>query len=321
MKRRSFLAAGLCLVLSACGGDRSAQSDGITIGYQKGGLLFVAATRGVIGKTLEAHGIAPVRWVQFPSGPPLIEAMRAGSVDFGVVGDTPIAYAQASGNDLRYVAAHTYPNVVSGGLIVPNGASIRSAADLKGKRLAFTKGSAAELSAVVALKKHGLTLKDLTPVYLTPADAITAFANRSIDAWLTWDPYRTLAERRFGAREVEIDRAGLRASEFYIARGAFVRDRPKALIALLDALRDEAGWASAHRDEVARLAAAATGLSPAVVHQMQDRYGNDAFAVNPITPADIANQQRVSDYLTEAGILTRKIDAKAAAWTGWTPNP
>lgn len=320
MNRRSLLAAALGLILTACGGNGSDQAKGVTIGYQKGGLLFVAASRGAVGKALEARGITPVRWVQFPSGPPLIEAMRAGSVDFGVVGDTPIAYAQASGNDLRYVAAHTYPSVVGGGLIVPQGAPIRSADDLKGKRLAFTKGSASELSAVVALKKHGLTLNDLTPVYLTPADAITAFANRSIDAWLTWDPYLTLAKQRFGAREVEIDRAGLRAGEFYIARGAFVRDRPTTLIATLDALRDEAAWARAHRDEVARLTAAATGLPPAVVRKMQERYGDDPFSVNPVTPIDIANQQRVSDYLTEAGILTRKIDANAAAWIGWAPK-
>ncbi|MEH3101708.1 aliphatic sulfonate ABC transporter substrate-binding protein [Sphingomonas adhaesiva] len=319
MKRRTLLGAGLALLLAACGGGGDA-GRGITIGVQKGGVLFVAQQRGEVAKRLAAQGIAPVKWVEFPSGPPLIEAMRAGSVDLGAVGDTPVAYAQASGSDIVYVATHSFPSSITGGLIVPKGSPIRAAADLKGKRLAFTKGSASELSAVVALKKAGLTLRDLTPVYLAPGDAMTAFANGSIDAWLTWDPYRALAQERFGAREVPIDRAGLAATNFTIARGALVRERPQVVVATLDALRDEAAWARAHLPEVEKLASAATRLPPAVQHAMLARYGGNAFAIDPVSPADIANQQRVSDYLTQAGVLDRKLDAAAAAWTGWKPK-
>ncbi|WP_375249365.1 ABC transporter permease subunit [Sphingomonas sp.] len=208
MRRRGLLAGALALLLAACGGGGDS-SKAITIGVQKGGVLFVAKERGEVSTRLEAQGITPVRWVEFPSGPPLIEAMRAGAVDLGAVGDTPVAYAQASGSDILFVATHSFPSSITGGLIVPKGSTIRTAADLKSKRLAFTKGSASELGAVVALKKYGLTLKDVTPVYLAPGDAMTAFANGSIDAWLTWDPYRALAQERFGAREVDIDRAGL----------------------------------------------------------------------------------------------------------------
>jgi sulfonate transport system substrate-binding protein len=319
VRRRALLAGALALLLAACGGGSDA-GKGITIGVQKSGVLFVAKERGEVEKQLAGQGIAPVKWVEFPSGPPLIEAMRAGAVDLGAVGDTPVAYAQASGSDILYVATHSFPSSITGGLIVPKGSTIRTAADLKGKRLAFTKGSASELSAVVALKKHGLTLKDVTPVYLAPGDAMTAFANGSIDAWLTWDPYRALAEERFGAREVAIDRAGLAATVFYIARGPVVRNRPQVITATLDALREEAAWARANLDAVTALSSDATRLPPAVQRKMIDRYGGNAFAVNPVTSADIANQQRVLDYLTEAKVIDRKLDAKAVAWTGWTPG-
>ena len=321
MRRRGLLAATLGLLLAACGGGASRNdATGITIGVQKGGVLFVARERGEVEKRLAAEGIAPVRWVEFPSGPPLIEAMRAGAVDLGAVGDTPVAYAQASGSDIVYVATHSFPSSITGGLIVPKGSPIRTAADLKGKRLAFTKGSASELSAVVALKKFGLTLKDVTPVYLAPGDAMTAFTNGSVDAWLTWDPYRTLAENRLGAREVAIDRAGLAATVFYIARGQIAKQRPQVLTATLDALRDEAAWARGHLPEVEKLAAAATRLPPEVQHRMLERYGGNAFAVNPVSPADIANQQRVIDYLADAGVLKGRLDASAIAWTGWKPK-
>lgn len=318
--RRTLLAAVLPLLLAACGGGGGKDAQGITIGYQKGGVLYVAKARGEVEKRLALKGVAPLKWVEFPSGPPLIEAMRAGAIDLGVVGDTPVAYAQASGSGIRYVAAQSFPSAVTGGLIVPKGSPIRTAADLKGKRLAFTKGSASELSAVIALKKYGLTLKDLTPVYLTPGDAMTAFTNGSIDAWITWDPYRTLAEDRVGAREVEIDRAGLAATVFYIARGKFVEEHPQVLTATLDGLRDEAAWARAHLDEVGRLTAAATRIPAPLQKKMLDRYKGEAFAVNAVTPADIANQQRVVDYLTGAGVLDRKLDAGAIAWTGWKPT-
>lgn len=93
MRRRGFLAIGLALLLAACGGGESDAGKGITIGIQKSGVLFVARERGEVEKKLAAQGLAPVRWVEFPSGPPLIEAMRAGAVDLGAVGDTPVAYA------------------------------------------------------------------------------------------------------------------------------------------------------------------------------------------------------------------------------------
>lgn len=173
---------------------------------------------------------------------------------------------------------------------------------------------------MVALKKYGLTLRDVTPVYLSPGDAMTAFTNGSIDAWLTWDPYRGLAEERHGAREVEIDRAGLASTVFYIARGAVVKERPQTITATLDALRDEAAWARGHLDAVAKLSSEATRLPPKVQQRMLDRYKGAAFVVDPVKPADIANQQRVLDYLTDAGVLKGRLEAKAIAWTGWTPK-
>lgn len=320
MRRRGFLVGTLGLLLAACGGGTGDGAKGISIGIQKGGVLFVAKERGAVEKKLAAQGIAPVRWVEFPSGPPLIEAMRAGAVDLGAVGDTPVAYAQASKSDIVYVATHSFPSSITGGLIVPKGSPIRSALDLKGKRLAFTKGSASELSAVIALKKYGLTLQDVTPVYLAPGDAMTAFSNGSIDAWLTWDPYRGLAEERHGAREMEIDRAGLASTVFYIARGAVVKERPGTITATLDVLRDEAAWARAHLDEVAKLSSEATRLPLAVQQRMLDRYKGAAFVVDPVGPEDIANQQRVLDYLADAGVLKGRLDASAIAWTGWTPK-
>ncbi|GGE14170.1 hypothetical protein GCM10011529_20730 [Polymorphobacter glacialis] len=103
--RRHLLHTAALIGVAACapkdGGSR------LTIGFQRNGILFIARTRGAIDKRLEAAGIT-LAWTQFPSGPPLIEAMNAGVVDFGAVGDTPAIYAQAAGVAVKLIAAQVY---------------------------------------------------------------------------------------------------------------------------------------------------------------------------------------------------------------------
>src|SRR3984957_11768436 len=77
----------------------------------------------------------------FPSAPPLLEAMNAGSIDFGQVGDTPPIFAQAANARIVYVAGQPITN--GQGVLVKSGSAIRAVADLKGRRIGFTKGSSA----------------------------------------------------------------------------------------------------------------------------------------------------------------------------------
>ncbi|RUN75948.1 aliphatic sulfonate ABC transporter substrate-binding protein [Sphingomonas sp. TF3] len=308
------------LALVGCGSAKHDSSDkGVVFATQKNGVPFLAQARGEFEKRLKARGIGPVKWVEFPSGPPLIEAIRAGAVDIGLVGDTPVVYAQAAGTDLYYVAAQSVPGLVGSGLVVPKGSTVKSFADLKGKKVAYTKGSASEYAIASALGRVGLTLADIVSVNLAPGDAQTALANGSIDAWLTWDPYFTLALARSNAREIALPPSDLRTVALYVASGKFTRDRTDVLKVTLDELRAEAAWGNAHRTFYRDAVAKATRLPLPVLDGMLARYKDFLFAVDPITPADIATQQRVADYLLAAKVIPRKIDAAKAAWTGWTP--
>ncbi|MGY3031191.1 ABC-type nitrate/sulfonate/bicarbonate transport system substrate-binding protein [Bradyrhizobium sp. USDA 4354] len=107
-----------------------------------------------------------MKWIEFSSGPPMMEAMNVGSVDFGAVGDSPPVFAQAAGAAIVYAAGQPITN--GQGILVPRDSPIRDIADLKGKRIGFTKGSSAHNIVVQALEKAGLTYADITPVYLTP---------------------------------------------------------------------------------------------------------------------------------------------------------
>lgn len=106
----------------------------VHIGYPKSGFLLLVRSEGTLEKRLEPLGYA-VEWHEFTSGPPLLEAMNSGAVDFGHSGQPPPVFAQASGVPLVYVAT-TESSPDSSGLVVPQNSPIQTVADLKGKRLA-----------------------------------------------------------------------------------------------------------------------------------------------------------------------------------------
>src|ERR1700744_3203771 len=171
MQRRELLKWSLGAAAIAALLPKVRAQDGlkeIRIGYQKNGVLVIARQQ----ETLETHfapqGIA-VKWVEFSSGPPMMEAMNVGSIDYGAVGDSPPGFAQSAGAAIVYAAGQPITN--GQGILVPNNSPIRSIADLRGKRVGFTKGSSAHNIVVHTLEKAGLGYADITPVYVMPQDA------------------------------------------------------------------------------------------------------------------------------------------------------
>ena len=164
----------------------------LRLGYQKNGSLVILRRQGTLEALFAPRGTA-VQWVEFPSGPPLLEALAAGAVDFGATGDTPPIFAQAAGTDLVYVGAQPLRGANSA-ILVHRDAPIHSLADLRGKRVAFTKGSSAHNVVLKALDRAGLKPADIQHVNLQPPDAAAAFRTRGIDAWSIWDPFFAVAE-------------------------------------------------------------------------------------------------------------------------------
>jgi len=171
MKRREFLKLSLGSAAAAALSSRARAEAGVKevrIGYQKNGVLVIARQQAALENHFRPAGIE-VKWVEFSSGPPMMEAMNVGSIDYGAVGDSPPVFAQAAGAAIVYAAGQPITN--GQGILVPQNSAIRSIADLKGNRIGFTKGSSALNIVVQTLEKAGLTYSDITPVYLTPPDA------------------------------------------------------------------------------------------------------------------------------------------------------
>ena len=311
LSRRTFVGASAIAALAGFTGAPALAEipNEIRIGYQKNGVLVVARQQAVLEKHFAPSGIA-ISWIDFPSGPPMLEAMNAGSVDFGQVGDTPPIFAEAAGARIVYVAGQPITN--GQGILVKPDSAIRALADLKSKRVGFTKGSSAHNVVVMALEKAGLQYTDITPVYLSPPDGAAAFARDAIDAWAVWDPFFAIGETRGGGRVlVNANEIG-KTNSFYIANRDFAQRSPQVVSAVIDVLVKTAEWAEAHRDLVGRVLAEVTGVDLDIQTKAAQR---SSFAIGKLTDDIVATQQAVADRFFRLGLIPRQIVVRDAVWT------
>ncbi|MBC8130304.1 MAG: sulfonate ABC transporter substrate-binding protein [Rhizobiaceae bacterium] len=281
------------------------------IGFQKNGVLVVARNQQLIEKALADEGIT-VNWIEFQAGPPLLEAMNVGSIDFGTTGDSPVIFAQAAGADIVYAAALPAKGRNSA-ILVPEGSDIKTLADLKGRKLAFTKGSSAHNVAVAALEKAGLAYGDIEPIYLTPADGGAAFSSGSVDAWSIWDPFYATAELKYGARVLADGPEILgQTNSFLLANGSFATQHPDIVKQAIGALGEAGAWANANKDGVAQALSDATGV-PVEIQKLTAERGE--FTVTPVTDEIVATQQTVADRFAKLGLIPSPITVKDIVWT------
>jgi sulfonate transport system substrate-binding protein len=314
MKRRQFLelslatAAVASLWTARSGAQQGLGLKEVRIGYQKNGILVIARQQASFERHFADRKIT-IKWVEFSSGPPMLEAMNAGSIDFGAVGDSPPIFAQAAGAAIVYAAGQPITN--GQGILVPQDSTIRSIADLKGRRIGFTKGSSAHNIVVQTLEKAGLGYEDITPVYLAPPDAGPAFTNGSIDAWAIWDPYFAIGEKRQNARVLINASDVTKTNAFYIANRGFATDHSAVLGDVIKVLAETARWAESHRDQVAKALADVTGIPLDIQTLAADR---SAFAIEPVSEDVIAAQQGVADRFYKLGLIPKAIVIRDAIW-------
>ncbi len=320
MKRRKFLrlslqlsAGAVAAVLSQRAGAQSTPKE-IRIGTQKGGFFPAVRQRRTLEDAFRSEGIE-IKWVDFQFGPPLLEAINVGSVDFGYVGDTPPIFAQAANARIRYVAAVKQEGNTQA-IIVQKDSPIQTLADLKGKRIAFGKGSSAHNLLVAALEKAGLSWSDITPAPLVPADATAAFIKGSVDAWSIWDPYLALAEIKENARILVFDKDIHKPNSFYIAGSDFVDKFPALVAKLNNVFAAEGAWADQHHEEVAKAQAEATGVDIEAIRRFVDR---SIYRVVPIDDEVIRSQQAVADRFARLGLIPRPVKVADIVWK-WTPG-
>ena len=313
-QRRQWLqgaAAGLAgLALGPLAGlPAHAQDSGtrLRIGFQKYGNFVVLKARGTLEKRLASQGVT-VQWLEFPAGPQLLEGLNAGAIDVGTVGETPPIFAQAAGVDFVYIGNEP-PAPQGEAIVVLPDSPIRTVAQLRGKKVAFNKGSNVHYLLVKALEHAGLTYADIQPIYLTPADARAAFVQRNVDAWVIWDPYLAAAERQIGARVIANGEGLVRNTQYYLAARKYAAAHPQVLRALLDEVDAVDRWARDHAPEVAAQLSPLVGLDAPTLEVALKRAG---YGVQPISDATLAYQQNIADAFSTLKLIPGKLSVASA---------
>ena len=202
------------------------QDKVVRIGFQKYGKLVLLKSKGTLEPKLAADGYKVV-WTEFPSGPPLLEALNVGAIDFGNTGEAPPIFAQAAGAPIQYVA-YEPPAPKGEAILVPKDSPLKSVADLKGKKVALNKGSNVHYFLIRALEQAGVAYSDIQPTFLAPADARAAFDSGAVDAWAIWDPFYAAAQAATGARTLA-DGTGLVSNhQFFLSEKKFTAANRKA---------------------------------------------------------------------------------------------
>ena len=280
-------------------GDTKANMPALVVGDQAGtGAQALLQAAGLLHKLLFT-----VKFADFTSGPPILEAMSSGSVDIGGVGNAPPVFGAAGGEKIDVVGARRN-NPRSAALLVPEGSSVTSPAQLKGKKIAVAQGSSADYHLLEVLTRAGLTPKDVQLVYLQPAQALAALSSGAVDAWDVWSPYIEQAVAQQGAK-VLVSGQGYGGNYAYeVASRSAVADPQKAneitqYLAMLDkAYR----WANTHPAAWATTWAAATGLPKSVM----DTAARDATTVPvPVSSKTTASEQTLADAFAKAGLIPK----------------
>jgi sulfonate transport system substrate-binding protein len=295
---------------------QTASSDTVRIGYQKSSTLTaILKTNGALEKALAPLGVR-ISWHEFTSGLPLLEAINTGNIDFGAdVADTVPLFAQAAGAKLAYIAEEA-ASPSAQAILVGAESPIKTIADLKGKKVAVTKGAGSHFLLLAALAKSGLSFADISPAYLTPADGRAAFIGGNVDAWVAWDPFLSSAQRQSNARVLSDGGNGLASyKRYYLSSAAFAERRGDVLNVIFSKLDETGKWVKANPKEAATLLAGLWGIDAATVEEANS---HRSYKVGVVTASGLSEQQRIADAFFAEKLLPVKVDAGNARI--WTPK-
>jgi sulfonate transport system substrate-binding protein len=295
------LAAAAALTLSSIV-PAQAQEKVVRIGFQKYGKLVLHKSKGSLEPKLKALGYGVV-WTEFPSGPPLLEALNVGAIDFGNTGEAPPIFAQAAGAPIQYVA-YEPPAPKGEAILVPKDSKLATVADLKGKKVALNKGSNVHYLLVKALEKAGVKYSEITPVFLAPADARAAFEKGAVDAWVIWDPFQAAAEVATEARTLADGTGIVSDYQFYFSSQKFLNSDPKIVDLVLAQLSEVDDWAKGDIKAVAEQLSPSVGLPVPVLELALKR---QSYGIKPINDTVIAEQQQVADTFFSLGLIPKAI--------------
>lgn len=306
LSRRTFSSFLLGTAFALAAGAANAQAvKEIRLDYASyNPVSLLLKERGLLEKEFAADGIT-IRWVQSLGSNKALEFLNASSLDFGSTAGAAALLAKIGGNPIQSVYVYSRPEWTA--LVTTPKSSITGVADLKGKRVAVTRGTDPHIFLIRALQEAKLTEKDVKLVLLQHQDGRTALERGDVDAWAGLDPLMAAAEVEAGAtlfyRKAEANTLGV-----LNVREEFAKANPGLVTRVLKIYEDGRKLALAEPDAVKAALITATKLPDAVITRQLTRtdFSDPGFTIarkQTILAAGLA--------LQEAGLIKPDINVAA----------
>ena len=300
-------ALGAGLLLFGCGSREAT-----------GGVLRASTTgkgEGDTGLLLRTAGIVPqgfrVDYSIFQSGHLVVEAFNGGSLDYGGMSEIPPVFAAASGVQSFRQIAVTHGDVNNQVVLLPRGSTIRTLADLKGRRVGYVKATTSHYFLIRMLQSAGLEWGDITPVAMGVSDGAAAFSSGALDAWAIYGFPIQRAIATEGARILKTAFGFLSGNYIVAAHVDALADPAKVKLIgeYLRLVKRGYAWAAAHQDRWAAVVAAEIGVPLGYVRD-QFRRKSDGYSLGPVDQAAIASQQGVADLFAAQRLIPKAVDVR-----------
>jgi sulfonate transport system substrate-binding protein len=293
---RLALAAGLLLGSAVLA---SAQTT-LRVGDQKGNSQAVMEAAGVL-KDVPYK----IEWKEFPAAAPLLEALGAGAIETGLVGDAPFTFAAAANVPVKAIAA-VRQSRDGLAVLVPEHSKIKSFDDLRGKKIATGRGSIGHQLILAALETRGWKPDDVQIAFLAPSDAKIAYTQGSVDAWSTWEPYVSQEEVLFKSRRV-ITAEGLTPGlGFQVATPTAIRDKRPELEDFVRRLAAARAWSTGNVSSYAETWGKLMNIPTAVPLNWLARA---KIRITPIDDGVVADEQKTIDLYFRSGLIKQNLNA------------
>ena len=265
---------------------------------------MVLKQQGLLEKEFAKDGIG-VRWVQSLGSNKALEFLNAGSIDFGSTAGSAALLGKINGNPIKSIYVYSRPEWTA--LVTRKDTPINKIEDLRGKRVAVTRGTDPHIFLVRALQSVGLSEKDIVPVLLQHPDGKIALVRGDVDAWAGLDPMMAQAQVEDGARLFYRNKAAntygiLNASEDFLTKYPDLTKR------VLGAYEDARKFSLANYDAEKRVFMDVTKLPENVVDiQLKER---TELTFNRIGAEQRDTILQAGLALQQAGVIAPSVDVK-----------
>ena len=260
---------------------------------------------GWLEEDFKADGV-PIKWVLSQGSNRALEFLNSGSVDFGSTAGLAAVLSKANGNPIKSVYVFSRPEWTA--LLVAKDSPIKSLKDLKGKKIAATKGTDPFLFLLRSLHQEGLSKSDVEILALQHADGRAALEQGRVDAWAGLDPLMAGSEIQAGSRILHRNVA-FNTYGFLNTTEAFAKQYPEQVRRVIAAYEKARQWIVANPAETARLLSEEAKL-PLEVARLQLKRNDFS---NPVPGAEhVAALKAAAPILVEEDLVRKGTNVGAA---------